>query len=54
MEAVQSFFVVSMACVQVGMDVSESCPVNVGLRQGCEMSQRLFNVYMEFTVREVK
>ena len=34
-------------------DVSESFPVNVGLRQGCVMSPWLFNVYMDGVVREV-
>ena len=31
----QSFYVDSRACVQVGNDVSEWFPVNVGLSQGC-------------------
>ena len=52
-KAVQSFYVDSRACVQVGMDVSEWIPVNVGLRQGCVMSPWLFNVYMDGVVREV-
>ena len=33
--------------------MSEWFPVNVGLRQGCVMSQWLFNVYMDAVVREV-
>ena len=33
--------------------MSESFPVNVGLRQGCVMSPWLFNVYMDGIVREV-
>ena len=37
-QAVQSFYVDSRACVRVGNDVSEWFPVNVGLRQGCVMS----------------
>ena len=37
----------------MGSDVSEWFPVNVGLRQGCVMSQWLFNVYMDGVVREV-
>ena len=44
----------SWECVLVGNDVSEWFPVNVGLRHGCVMSQRLFNVYMDGVVREVK
>ena len=46
LEAVQSFYVDSRACVRVGNDVSEWFPVNVGLRQGCVMSPGLFNLYM--------
>ena len=53
LKAVQSFYVDSMACVRMGNDVVESFPVNVGLRQGCVMSQWLFNVYMDGVVREV-
>ena len=49
----QSFYIDSRACVQVGNDVSQWFPVNVGLRQGCVMSPWLFNVYMDGVVREV-
>ena len=45
-----SFYVDS---IQVGKDVSEWFPVNVGLRQGCMMSPWLFNVYMDGVVRLV-
>ena len=34
----QSFYVESSECIQVGNDVSEWFPDNVGLRQGCMMS----------------
>ena len=44
--AVQSFYVDSRVCVQVGMDVSEWFPVNVEFGQGCVMCPRLFNMYM--------
>ena len=53
LKEVQSFHVDSMGCVQVGNDVSEWFPVNVGLRQGCVMSPWLFNVHMDDVVREV-
>ena len=53
LKAVPNFYVDSRACVQVGNDVSEWFPVNVGLRQGCVMSPLLFNVYMDGVVREV-
>ena len=33
--------------------MSELFPVNVQLREGCVMSQWLFNVYMDGVVREV-
>ena len=39
LKAVPSFYVDSMVCVQVGVDVSEWFPINVGLRQGlCDVS----------------
>ena len=53
LKAVQSFYVDSRARVQVGNDVSELFPVNVGLRPGCVMSPWLFNLYMDGLVREV-
>ena len=53
LKAVQSFLVDCRACVQVGNDLSEWFPVNVGLIQGCVMSPWLFNVYMDGVVREV-
>ena len=53
LKAVQSFYVHNKACVQVGMDVSEWFPVNVGLRQGYVLSLLLFNVYMDGVEREV-
>ena len=53
MKAAQSFYVDSWVCVWVGVDVSEWFLVNVRLRQGCAMSQWLFNVYMDGVVQEV-
>ena len=50
LKAVQSFYVDSKVCVRVGNDVSEWSPVNVELRQGCLMSPRLFNVYIDGVV----
>ena len=39
LKAVQSFYIDSRKCVRMGIDVvSESFPVNVGLRKGCVMS----------------
>ena len=42
----QSFYVDSRAGVRVGNDVSEWFSVTVGLRQGCVMYPRLFNIYI--------
>ena len=50
LKEMQSFYVDSGACVQVGNDVSEWFLVNVGLRQGCAMSEWLFNVCMDGVV----
>ena len=38
LEAVQSFYIDSKACIRVENHVSECFPFNVGLRQGCVMS----------------
>ena len=53
LKAVQSVYVDSRECVQLGNDVSEWFPVNVGLRQDCVMPPWLCNVYMDGVVREV-
>ena len=47
MTAVQSFHIDSRVFVRVGNDVSEWFLVNVGLRRGCLISPRLFNVFMD-------
>ena len=49
----QIFYVDSWACVRVATDVSEWFLVNIELRQGCVMSPRLFDVYVDGLVREV-
>ena len=53
LRAVQSLYADSRACVRVGNEMSEWFPVKVGLRQGCMMSQWLFNLYFDGVVREV-
>ena len=53
LKVVLSFYKDRSAYVQVGNDVSEWFPVNVGLRHGCVMSPWLFNVYMDDVVREM-
>ena len=45
LKKLQNLYVDSMACLLVGMDVSEWFPVNVGLKHGCVMPQSLFYVY---------
>ena len=50
---IRCFYVGSRACVQVGMDMGEWLPVNVGSRHGCMVSPWLFNVYMDGVVREM-
>ncbi len=40
--------------VRVNGELSESFTVEVGVRQGCVMSLRLFNIYMDGCIREMK
>ena len=49
----KSLYLGSKAYVRVGNEVSEWFPVRVGLRQGCVMSPRLLNLYIDGVVREV-
>ena len=53
LQAVESMYAGSKACVRVGSEVSEWFQVKVGLRQGCVMSPWLFNLYIDGVVREV-
>lgn len=50
----QSFYVEIRTCVRIGSKVSAWFPPKVRLIQGCVMDSRLFNLYMEEVVREVK
>ena len=50
LRAVQSFYKESRACLRGEYGESEWFEVNVGLRQGCMMSQWLFNMYMDGVV----
>ena len=52
LKALQSFYVDSRGCVQLGKDVSEWFPVNIGLRHGCVMSPWFFNIYMNCVMPE--
>ena len=54
LKAVQSLYVASRACVRIGNEVSEWFSLNVGVRQGCAISPRLFNLYKDGVVREVQ
>ena len=54
LQAVESMYASSKACVRVGNEVSEWFPVRVGLRQGCVMSPWLFNLYMDGVMREIR
>ena len=40
--------------VQIGGELTDSFPVNVGVRQGCVMSPTLFNIYLDYVMKEIK
>ena len=52
--AIRSFYAESEACVRVCRKESEWFGVEVGLRQGCVMSPRLFNLFMDGVMREIR
>ena len=51
--AVQNFYNESRAYVKGDSGTSECFDVKIRLRQGCEMSARLINMYVGGVVREV-
>ena len=51
---IKSMYVDSLACVRVKGGESELFRIDSGVRQGCTMSHRLFNVYMDGVMKEVK
>ena len=54
LNAVQSLYERSEACVRVCREESEWFEVSVGLRQGCVMSPWLFNLFMDGVMKEVR
>lgn len=53
LRAVKTFYSNSRACVSVGKSESNCFKINVGLLLGCVRSLWLFNVYVDWVVREV-
>ncbi len=54
MEGIKAFYREANACVKVDCELSDCFAVGVGVRQGCVMSPRLFNIFMDGCMREVK
>ena len=54
MSGIKSMYVDSSACVRIKGGESERFRMDNGVRQECIMSPRLFNVYMDGVMREVK
>ena len=54
LKVVQSLYERSEACVRVCREEGEWFRVGVGLRQRCVMSPRLFNVFMDWVMKEVR
>ena len=54
LNGIKSTYVDSSACVRVKGGASERFRIDSGMRQGCIMSPRLFNVYMDGVMKEVR
>ncbi len=54
LSAIKSFYEEASACVKISGETSEHFEIKVGFREGCVMSQRLFNIYMDCVMREMK
>ncbi len=54
LKRIQAFYREANACVRVGGKFSESCAVEVGVRQGCVMSPWLFNIFMDGCMRKMR
>ena len=54
LNGIKSVNVSSIACVKVKECESECFRIDSGVRQGCIMSPRFFNVYMGEVMKEVK
>ncbi len=54
LKGIQAFYREANACVRVGGKFSESCAVEVGVRQGCVMSPWLYNIFMDGRMTEIK
>ena len=54
LEAFQCFYVDSKAYIRIGNEFSEWFFVNVGVRQGCVMTQWMSNMYMNGIVIKVQ
>ncbi len=54
LKGIQAFYREANACVRMGGEFSESFAVEVGVRQGCEVSPWLFNIFMDECMREMK
>ena len=52
--SIRCMYVNSLVCVRVKGGESECFRINSGVRQGCIVSPRFFNVYMEGVMKEVK
>ena len=51
---IKSMYVNSLACVKVKGGESECFRINSGMRQRCNMSPWLFNVYKDVVMKDVK